>query len=90
MAWLAISQPNSSNQINQAAQARISWGAGYGRAAKTICWAARVKSTERMGKSQDHTQLPPDPHGMPQKDALSEAVVKTGSSLHVTFLRRFI
>ena len=49
-----------------------------------------TKPTTHMDESQDHKQLPPEPHGMPQKDALSEMVSKRGSSLHITSLHKFL
>lgn len=77
--WVAISQTNSSNKSNKPAHIRTSWGVGYGLAAKTT-----------TDESQDHKQLPPEPHRMPQKGALSEKVSKRGSSPYIAFPREFL
>lgn len=48
--WVAISQTNSSKKkCNKPAQARTSWGAGYGQAAKPPWWAARGKAHHAYG-----------------------------------------
>lgn len=52
---------------NKPAQARISW-----------ITKLKAKATTHMAESQDHEQLPAEPHGMPQKD---ELLSKRASSL---------